>query len=680
MREVCVLTCISRDYLLDHFGLKMVRTYKCRKPARYTTEQLKAAIEAVKDGRMKLVMASKRFNVPLTTLGDHAKRGVDRIGAGSPTVLTENEEKEIVVSVQVLQDIGFGLTKELVGVVVRDYSKDQPFRPNPFKDGVPGRDWWQQFLKRWAKELSIRKPQHLPTHRAISATVEVMDSWFTRVHDVYEVSGLNSLPACELQKYIWNCDETGFCTATTLKTILAKCGEKDVHETLGGSGRDYITILGAGSADGTRLPPFVVYKGKNLWARWMNGGPAGAMYSVSNSGWMEGNNFLEWFTKLFIPAVQNLTTKHHVVLFFDGHHSHLTLDLIESARQSKVHLICFPPHCTQPLDVSVFAPVKTSWRKILKEHQLSTCAAVVTKEDFPMLLLRLWEVAFLPQHLKSGFIKCGLCPLNRDAIPAHKLSKADPHKVPVSEQHGSSQPTTPDTAPTNKQQSGEEKSPPQDQTGADSESNATEVVINLSGECTVNNTVTPIRLHLKGYFTQLLQKNKPVRRPGNKQKQKPKYYGEALTMDDFYERIAEDNRKTEEEKERKVEERKKKAEEKKKKAEEKKKRAAKVSRGTVKHTPPRIRKGRRIASPLKSRSGRRPVVVPSPSPDISSDSTELSTEDTGVCEECGGCYQDDSRAERKTWMGCDSCDRWFHSGCLGLSKIPDGYWSCCYCV
>ena len=77
---------------------------------------------------------------------------------------------------QVLQEIGFGLTKDLVWVVVRDYLKDRPYRPNPFKDGVPGVDWWLCFLKQWYSELSVQKP---PTHRAASATVQVLDSWFT---------------------------------------------------------------------------------------------------------------------------------------------------------------------------------------------------------------------------------------------------------------------------------------------------------------------------------------------------------------------------------------------------------------------------------------------------------------------------------------------------------------------
>ena len=63
----------------------------------------------------------------------------------------------------------------------------------------------------------------------------------------------------------------------------------------------------------------------------MHGGPAGSMYSVSDSGWMEAANFKQCFAKMFIPAVKHLTTKHPVLLVFDGHHSHISLDLIKLA-------------------------------------------------------------------------------------------------------------------------------------------------------------------------------------------------------------------------------------------------------------------------------------------------------------------------------------------------------------
>ena len=324
------------------------------------------AIRAVKQRNMKVSTAASKFGIPQSTLYDHVNKGCIQIGAGAPTVLTHAEEKEIVVSLQVLQEIGFGLTKELAGLVIRDYLRDQPFRPNPFNHGIPGRDWWQLFLKRWSKDISERKPQHLPTNRATSATPEVFDEWFKRVSKLFCDIGFSDMDEDELQHRLWNCDESGFCTAVSSKKILAKRGEKEVHETMGGSGREHVTILACGCADGTRLPPYVVYKGKNLWARWMKDGPAGCLYSVSDSGWMESANFQQWFSKLFVAAVMPMTMTAPVVLFFDGHHSHISLKLIEVVRSNNIHLVCFPPHVThliQPLNVSVFGPVKNQWRK-----------------------------------------------------------------------------------------------------------------------------------------------------------------------------------------------------------------------------------------------------------------------------------------------------------------------------
>ena len=56
------------------------------------------------------------------------------VGAGRPTILTPVEEKEIVVTCQVLQEFGYGLTREIVTDVVSTFLKDQK-RPSPFKDG-----------------------------------------------------------------------------------------------------------------------------------------------------------------------------------------------------------------------------------------------------------------------------------------------------------------------------------------------------------------------------------------------------------------------------------------------------------------------------------------------------------------------------------------------------------------
>ena len=40
------------------------------------------------------------------------------------------------------------------------------------------------------------------------------------------------------------------------------------------------------------------------------------MYSVSDSGWMEAANFVQWFQKKFLPAIEHMAKKLPVILFY----------------------------------------------------------------------------------------------------------------------------------------------------------------------------------------------------------------------------------------------------------------------------------------------------------------------------------------------------------------------------
>ena len=111
------------------FLLAMVRSYQKKKPLKYSRMDLLEAIRVVKEKKMKVSIAATKFGVPQLTLYDHISEKV-RIGTGAPTILTSAEEKKIIASLQVLQEIGFGLTKELAGIVIRDYLHDWPLRPN----------------------------------------------------------------------------------------------------------------------------------------------------------------------------------------------------------------------------------------------------------------------------------------------------------------------------------------------------------------------------------------------------------------------------------------------------------------------------------------------------------------------------------------------------------------------
>ena len=88
------------------------------------------------------------------------------------------------------------------------------------------------------------------------------------------------------------------------------------------------------------------------------------------------------------------------------------------------HLIALMS-CMQPLDVSVFDPLKSARRKIIQEFRLRTLVSAVEKVAFPSLLKELWERAVTPEHLVSRYRTSGLHPLNCRAISNDKLATSE---------------------------------------------------------------------------------------------------------------------------------------------------------------------------------------------------------------------------------------------------------------
>ena len=86
---------------------------------------------------------AKKYGVPSSALHDHLLKKDTWVGAGRPTILTSEEERVIVYSCQVLQEMGFGLTRDVVGAIVIDYLSTIG-RGSPF-NGKPGPRWWRGF-------------------------------------------------------------------------------------------------------------------------------------------------------------------------------------------------------------------------------------------------------------------------------------------------------------------------------------------------------------------------------------------------------------------------------------------------------------------------------------------------------------------------------------------------------
>ncbi|KAJ8966510.1 hypothetical protein NQ314_003483 [Rhamnusium bicolor] len=84
-------------------------------------------------------------------------------------------------------------------------------------------------------------------------------------------------------------------------------------------------------------------------------------------GWMTSDVFFEYIVNDFNKwAVENNIPR-PLLIFIDGHKSHMTLALSKWCEENQVVLYALPPnttHIMQPADVSVFRPMKSDWKKL----------------------------------------------------------------------------------------------------------------------------------------------------------------------------------------------------------------------------------------------------------------------------------------------------------------------------
>ena len=74
------------------------------------------------------------------------------------------------------------------------------------------------------------------------------------------------------------------------------------------------------------------------------GGVPGTLFECSDNGWINQELYIKWF-KFFI---EKIPPARPVLLIQDGHSFHISLDVIQLARDNGVHLLCLPVHTTFP--------------------------------------------------------------------------------------------------------------------------------------------------------------------------------------------------------------------------------------------------------------------------------------------------------------------------------------------
>lgn len=108
-----------------------------------------------------------------------------------------------------------------------------------------------------------------------------------------------------------------------------------------------------------------------------------------------------------------------MVVFLDGHVSHLSLQLSTFCKENQIEVCCIPSHAThilQPLDVAVFFPLKQKWKTLVRNLRIENEGNDIQKHQVPSLLSRIINEVDFTATIKSGFKTCGLYPFDENAV------------------------------------------------------------------------------------------------------------------------------------------------------------------------------------------------------------------------------------------------------------------------
>lgn len=139
---------------------------------------------------------------------------------------------------------------------------------------------------------------------------------------------------------------------------------------------------------------------------------------LSESGWSTYDVFYCYIVNVFYPWVKkNIGLP--IILFVDGHISHLSYQLSVFCAQNEIILAALYPnstHIMQPIDVAVFRTLKKGFKEHVNRWKINNCKLDMKKHEFAPVLQAALNERVTPQILTNGFRKCGLYPWNPSAI------------------------------------------------------------------------------------------------------------------------------------------------------------------------------------------------------------------------------------------------------------------------
>lgn len=383
----------------------------------YTEGQLQAALSHINENRGQSVRATAAaYAVPESTLRNRLAGHTSCSGAHEHRQnLSSAEEKTLVKWLSNLTRAGFPASPALLVEMAEEVRRSRfklSERPSPQLRPL-GKHWSLKFRARHPEIQGVWTRQ-IERARYDGVNSEALSKWFDSVRALMDEHQYRP-------SQIYNMDESGFAVGTSQTSrALVNVRDKSSWKKIQGR-QEWITAIEVVDAAGVVGPPLLIFKSKHLSSAWVpDHAPPDWSYTTSKSGWTSDSHGYQWLTEVFEPwsrrRLPDPTARR--MLIMDGHSSHVTAKVISFCMQNAIDLLIMPPHCShvlQPLDVSVFAPLKRALGKET-DRVARLDSSRIARVQWTEMYMRAHKTAFSTSNICSGWRATGLYPLYPDVV------------------------------------------------------------------------------------------------------------------------------------------------------------------------------------------------------------------------------------------------------------------------
>lgn len=380
----------------------------------HTEEQMQHALELIKNENRSIRRASEATGIPFTTLRRYYEKSKNSEGPVRLTpnyavrkVFTTEQEKSLLDYIIKCSRMFYGLTRQEVKQLAYQMAVTNGISVSEkwHETKCAGKEWLYNFRKRHS-ELSLRTPEGCSLARATSFNRHNVDIFY---RNLKEVMSRNS--AFSNGTRIYNLDETSTTTVQKSQKVLAVKGQKQVCKVTSGERGVLVTTCCIVNAAGNFLPPVMIFPRVNFKQHMLNGAPTGSLGLATPSGWMN----CELFVKTMEHFIEhsNSNKENPSLLIMDNHESHISIEVVNLAKENGVTILTVPPHSTgkmQPLDVGVYKPFKTAYNSSVDSWMMRNPGRPITIYEIAACVGEAHMKAMTPANISSAFKKTGIFP------------------------------------------------------------------------------------------------------------------------------------------------------------------------------------------------------------------------------------------------------------------------------